>query len=77
MRPACVGEVATLARPVLQPATSLWDAMAALQEVTGEALPVVDTAAEGAFQGVVYEASIARAFLAQSDELRREEHGSG
>lgn len=75
--PALVGEVATLARPVLQSDTSLWDAMAELQDVTGEALPVVDPAADDAFRGVVYESSIARAYLAHSDELSREEHGTG
>ncbi|SEM08472.1 chloride channel protein [Halomonas daqiaonensis] len=75
--PARVGEVATLARPVLHPDTSLWDAMAELQDVTGEALPVVDPDADDAFRGVVYETSITRAYLAHGDELRREEHGTG
>lgn len=70
-----VEQVAPLARPVLAPDATLWDAMAALEEVTGEALPVVD--AEGLFLGVVFEASIARAYLARGDELRREEHGTG
>ncbi|QFU02026.1 Voltage-gated ClC-type chloride channel ClcB [Halomonas sp. THAF5a] len=70
-----VEEVAPLARPVLAPDATLWDAMAALEEVTGEALPVVD--AEGVFLGVIFEASIARAYLARGDELRREEHGTG
>ncbi|MBS9402221.1 chloride channel protein [Halomonas sp. TRM85114] len=75
--PACVGGVSTLARPVLQPDTSLWDAMAMLQDVNGEALPVVDVTADDAFRGVVFESSIARAYLARSDELSREEHGTG
>ncbi|MDT8880538.1 chloride channel protein [Halomonas saccharevitans] len=70
-----VGEIAPLARPVLAPDASLWDAMAALEDVIGEALPVVD--AEGAFLGVVFESSITRAYLAHGDELRREEHGTG
>ncbi|MGM0983357.1 MAG: chloride channel protein [Pseudomonadota bacterium] len=75
--PTRVGEVATLARPVVQPDTSLWDAMAKLQDVTGEALPVVDATADDAFRGVVFESSITRAYLAHGDELRREEHGTG
>ncbi len=62
-------------RPVLHADTSLWDAMARLEEVTGEALAVIDD--EQIFQGVVYEARIARAYLRHSDELRREEHGTG
>ena len=70
-----VDEIAPLTRPVLAPDASLWDAMAALEDVTGEALPVVD--AEGAFLGVVFESSITRAYLAHGDELRREEHGTG
>ncbi|OBX35912.1 hypothetical protein A8U91_00248 [Halomonas elongata] len=48
-----------------------------LQDVTGEAIAVVDDKADDAFLGVVYEASIARAYLQYSEELRREEHGTG
>ncbi len=72
-RPAA--EFAAAERPVLHPDTSLWDAMGRLEEVTAEALAVVD--GDAAFLGVVYEASIARAYLRHSDELRREEHGTG
>ncbi len=75
------GEAPTLAgcpeapRPVLGPEASLWEAMHQLQQVTGEAIAVVDD--EKRFLGVAYEASIARAFLHHSDALRREEHGAG
>ncbi|MGM0783968.1 MAG: chloride channel protein [Pseudomonadota bacterium] len=75
--PASVGELATAERPVLHPTTSLWAAMTTLETVTGEALPVVDEADGETFLGVVYETSIARAYLAHSDELRQEEHGTG
>jgi len=61
-------------RPTLCADATLWAAMALLEEVTGEALAVVD---EGIFQGVVYEVHIAHAYLHQSDALRREEHGHG
>ena len=61
-------------RPTLSPATTLWEAMTRLQEVSGEALAVVD---DDRFLGVVYEARIARAYLEQSDTLRREEQGHG
>ncbi|WP_275288319.1 chloride channel protein [Halomonas elongata] len=64
-------------RPVLGPEASVWDAMHQLQDVTGEAIAVVDDKAGDAFLGVVYEASIARAYLQYSEELRREEHGTG
>ncbi|WP_318782678.1 chloride channel protein [Halomonas elongata] len=64
-------------RPVLGPEASVWSAMHQLQDVTGEAIAVVDDKADDAFLGVVYEASIARAYLQYSEELRREEHGTG
>lgn len=62
-------------RPTLCAETTLWAAMALLEEVTGEALAVVDDA--GLFHGVVYEVTIARAYLHQSEALRREEHDHG
>jgi chloride channel protein, CIC family len=68
------GDCVAPERPVLRPDSSLWEAMALLEEVTGEALAVVD---EGVFRGVVYEVHIAHAYLHQSDALRREEHGHG
>ncbi len=61
-------------RPTLNPGSTLWEAMALVEEVTGEALAVVD---KGVFRGVVYEVHIAHAYLHQSDSLRREEHGHG
>ncbi|GED21966.1 chloride channel protein [Halomonas halmophila] len=64
-------------RPVLSPEASVWDAMHHVQDVTGEAIAVVDDKAGDAFLGVVYESSIARAYLKYSEELRREEHGTG
>ncbi|GHE21984.1 chloride channel protein [Halomonas urumqiensis] len=70
-----LGDIPESPRPRLSPATSLWDAMAELQEVSGEALPLVDE--QGRLLGVVTETSIARAYLQSSEELRREEHGSG
>ncbi|MFG6178880.1 chloride channel protein [Halomonas sp. THAF12] len=70
-----IAECPTTPRPVLGPETSVWMAMRHLQEVTGEAIAVVDE--HDVFHGVVFEASIARAFLRYSDELRREEHGTG
>ncbi len=64
-------------RPVLGPEASVWEAMHQLQDITGEAIAVVDDKAGDAFLGVVYEASIARAYLQHSEALRREEHGTG
>ncbi|WAM49119.1 chloride channel protein [Vreelandella venusta] len=62
-------------RPVLDPQSSLWEAMHQLQKITGEAIAVVDE--QRRFLGVAYESSIAQAFLHHSDALRREEHGAG
>jgi CIC family chloride channel protein len=81
-RPAAA--LASRERPVLTAGASLWDAMMQLQEMTAEAIAVVDETAqdgrdegsEGVFLGVIYETSIARAFMAQGEELRREEHGT-
>lgn len=64
-------------RPVLSPDTSVWTAMQHMQEVSGEALAVVDDEGADTFLGVVHETSIARAYLNYSEELRREEHGVG
>jgi chloride channel protein, CIC family len=72
-----IGDIADPERPVLRPHSSLWEAMEYLEEVTGEALAVVDDGRDDAFLGVVYEARIARAYRYHSDALRREEHGSG
>ncbi|WP_136246958.1 chloride channel protein [Halomonas borealis] len=72
---ATLAECPTTPRPVLGPEASIWSAMRRLQEVTGEAIAIVDE--QDRFLGVVFEASIARAFLRYSDELRREEHGTG
>ncbi|GGX77290.1 chloride channel protein [Litchfieldella qijiaojingensis] len=72
-----VSECAITNRPILGPDTSVWEAMAQMQDFTGEAIAVIDDATDDTFLGVVYEASIARAYLQHSDELRREEHGTG
>ncbi|PAU74257.1 chloride channel protein [Halomonas salipaludis] len=72
-----IADFIVTARPVLHPDSSLWDAMAQLEEVTGEALAVVDAERDDAFLGVVYEARIARAYLRHNDALRKEEHGTG
>ncbi|WP_148254951.1 chloride channel protein [Aidingimonas lacisalsi] len=64
-------------RSTLTPDTSVGEAMEQLRHFTGEAIAVVDDPTTRTFLGVVYESSIARAYLQQSDELRREEYGNG
>ena len=72
-----VADFISPARPTLAPDDSLWDAMAALEHFSGEALAMVDHEADGIFLGVVYEDSIARAFMRSSNELRDEENSHG
>lgn len=72
-----VSECPDTPRPVLEPDASVWDAMHHPQDVTGEAIVVVDDKAGDIFLGVVYEASITRAYMQHSEELQREEHGTG
>ncbi|MDN6181070.1 MAG: chloride channel protein [Halomonas subglaciescola] len=72
-----VSECRDTPRPVLDPDASVWDAMHHPQDVTGEAIVVVDDKAGGTFLGVVYETSITRAYMQHSEELQGEEHGTG
>ena len=74
---APVADFISPARPTLAPDDSLWDAMTALEHFSGEALAMVDPEADGVFLGVVYEDTIARAFMRSSDELRDEENSHG
>ncbi|WP_458524609.1 chloride channel protein [Onishia taeanensis] len=74
---APVADFISPARPTLAPDDSLWDAMAALEHFSGEALAMVDRKSDDAFLGVVYEDSIARAFMRSSDEVRDEENSHG
>ncbi|WP_017429249.1 chloride channel protein [Vreelandella jeotgali] len=71
-----VNECRDTPRPVLGPDASVWDAMQHPQDVSGEAIVVVDEASD-TFLGVVYEASITRAYIQHSEALQREEHGTG
>lgn len=64
-------------RPVLARDASVWDAMQQLQDFAGEAIAVIDDDGSRRFLGVIYEAALTRAYLAKTDELRQEEHGSG
>ncbi len=57
----------------LSPTTSIWDAMAALQDFVGESIPVVD---DGKLVGALSEATIVSAYLEIVQDVRREEHAA-
>ena len=58
---------------ILSPDDSLWDAMVKLEDFVGESIPVV---ADGRLIGVVFEASIVRAYLKALHEIRSEENAA-
>jgi CIC family chloride channel protein len=67
---------AMLAKPEsvqLTPDTSIWDAMAALQDFVGESIPVV---ADGKLVGALSESTIVSAYLRIVRDVRREEHAA-
>ena len=70
-------EAACLAKPealILTAETSVWAAMAQMGDFVGESIPVVDEAEGGRMLGVVYEASIVKAYLDTVNGIRREEN---
>ena len=69
--------VAGLAKPealILTKKTSVWAAMAQMVDFVGESIPVVDEGDGGRMLGVVYEASIVKAYLDTVNDIRREEN---
>ncbi|QIT53978.1 chloride channel protein [Aquisalimonas sp. 2447] len=64
-------------RPVLPQTASVWEAMGELQHFAGEAIAVVEDRRSQRFLGVIYESALTRAYLDKTEELRREEYGSG
>jgi CIC family chloride channel protein len=61
---------------VLEPATSIWSAMDQVQTFVGESIPVVSKGEKELLLGVVYEASIVKAYMDTLHKVRREEHGA-
>ena len=69
--------VARLAKPealILTAKTSIWAAMAQMGDFVGESIPVLEDADGGRMLGVVYEASIVKAYVDTMNDLRREEN---
>jgi CIC family chloride channel protein len=67
------GEFAKPEPLILSPDNSIWEAMAKLENFVGESIPVVDNQV---LVGVVFEASIVRAYLHTLDQIRHEEHAA-
>jgi len=69
--------VAALAKPealILTVKTSIWAAMEQMGDFVGESIPVLEDGDGGRMLGVVYEASIVKAYLDTMNDIRREEH---
>ena len=69
--------VARLAMPealILTAETSIWAAMEQMGDFVGESIPVLEDADGGRMLGVVYEASIVKAYLDTTNDIRREEN---
>ena len=69
--------VARLARPealILTEKTTVWAAMEQMGDFVGESIPVLAEDGDGRMLGVVFEASIVKAYLDTMNDIRREEH---
>ena len=69
--------VAALAKPeplILTEKTSVWAAMEQMGDFVGESIPVLEEGDDGRMLGVVYEASIVKAYLDTMNDIRREEN---
>jgi CIC family chloride channel protein len=56
---------------VVKPRESIWKAMSMMEDFVGESIPVVE---DRQLKGVVFEASIVKAYLETLNEIRREEN---
>ena len=75
--PASEATAARLAKRgelVLTGKTSVWAAMEQMGDFVGESIPVLADGDEGRMLGVVFEASIVKAYRDAMDEIRREEN---
>ena len=69
--------VTRLAKPealILTAETSIWAAMEQMGDFVGESIPVLEDGDGGRMLGVVYEASIVKAYLDTTNDIRREEN---
>jgi len=67
-------EVAHTSDPVFRDTTTLWEAMQAIRDFVGEAVPLVD--AQGHVLGVVPEGAVIKGYMEAVHDLRREENAA-
>ncbi|MDH3464835.1 MAG: chloride channel protein, partial [Gammaproteobacteria bacterium] len=71
-----VGPFARTESLVFTQSTTIWAAMNTMEDFVGESIPVVHSDEHRTLIGVVYEASIVKAYLDTITQMRAEEHGS-
>ena len=71
---ATVAHLAKSGAPVFTADMSIWAAMDAMSEFVGESIPVLEDGEDGRMLGVVYEATIIRAWQDTMNDTRREEN---
>ena len=75
-RAVTVAQVATREPVVFTAKTSIWAAMEQMGDFVGESIPVLEDADDERMRGVVFEASVVKAYLDTMYDLRREENAA-
>ena len=71
-----VGQVARRGQVVFTAKTSIWAAMEQMGDFVGESIPVLGGDGDGRMVGVVFEASVVKAYLDTTYDIRREENAA-
>ncbi|MDE0415769.1 MAG: chloride channel protein [bacterium] len=72
--------VGQLARPeplILTAKTTVWHAMEQMGDFVGESIPVLEAGGDGRLLGVVFEATVVKAYLDTTNRIRKEENAGG
>ncbi len=72
--------VGHLARPeplILKAKTTVWHAMEQMGDFVGESIPVLEAGDDGRLLGVVFEATVVKAYLDTTNRIREEENAGG
>ena len=69
-----VGELARTDGLVFSAGTTIWAAMENLSDFVGESIPVLDDDGSGRMVGVVFEATIVKAYLDTMNDIRKDEN---
>ncbi|MDE0239036.1 MAG: chloride channel protein, partial [bacterium] len=72
--------VGQLARPeplILTAKTTVWHAMEQMGDFVGESIPVLEAGGDGRLLGVVFEATVVKAYLDTTNRIREEENAGG